>query len=95
MWPRGRHFWTSCLQRYAATAAPPEFVLLDLDMPGMDGYKVAQQLRANQRLEGMRIVAITGYGDKASRERSRQAGFDLHLTKPIDVDRLLALIERG
>jgi CheY-like chemotaxis protein len=79
----------------AAIAAPPEFILLDIGMPGMDGYKVAQQLRANQRLEGMRMIAITGYGEDAARERSRQAGFDLHLTKPIDPDHLLALIEQG
>ena len=76
----------------AVIAAPPEFVLLDIGMPGMDGYKVAQQMRANQQLEGMRIIAITGYGEDAARERTRQAGFDLHLTKPIDLGHLLTLV---
>lgn len=62
----------------------PEIVLLDIGLPGMDGYKVASQLR--QRLEGQKpmLVALTGYGQEEDRRRARDSGFDHHLIKPVD-----------
>jgi two-component system CheB/CheR fusion protein len=62
----------------------PEVVLLDIGLPGMDGYEVAGRLRSNPELAGTRLVAITGYGQPEDRQRSREAGFDHHLVKPVD-----------
>ena len=62
----------------------PEVVLLDIGMPGMDGYEVAQRLRALSAERPPRIIAVTGWGHDADRERSRAAGFDIHLVKPVD-----------
>jgi PAS domain S-box-containing protein len=62
----------------------PDIVLLDIGMPGMDGYEVARRLRDLRGGRPVRVVAITGWGQEADRERSRQAGFDLHLVKPLD-----------
>jgi PAS domain S-box-containing protein len=62
----------------------PDVVLLDLGMPQMDGFEVARRLRAMEGGEGMTIVAISGWGLPADRERTRAAGFDFHLTKPVE-----------
>jgi PAS domain S-box-containing protein len=70
----------------------PEIVLLDIGMPGMSGYEVASQLRAEPDLKGVVITALTGYGQSEDRVRSREAGFDYHLTKPADPERLAALL---
>ena len=70
----------------------PEFVLLDLGLPGMDGYQVAARLRQEQGTQNAVIIAITGYGQEHDRIRSRQAGFDHHLVKPIDQNLLVSLI---
>jgi CheY-like chemotaxis protein len=59
-----------------------ELVFLDLGMPGLDGYALARLLRAQHGWEGLRLVAMTGYGSAEDRARSRQAGFDAHLLKP-------------
>ena len=67
----------------------PEIVLLDIGMPGLDGYEVARRLRAMARERRLRIVAVTGWGQEADRQRSREAGFDLHLVKPVDTTELL------
>ena len=72
----------------------PDLVLLDLGMPDMDGYEVARQLRADPALAGLSLVALTGWGQPADRCRSREAGFDEHVTKPTDMDTLHALLER-
>jgi PAS domain S-box-containing protein len=74
-----------------AAAFRPHLVLLDIGLPGMDGYEVARRLRS-QRIESMRIVAITGYGQPSDRERTREAGFDQHLVKPIDPEALQSLL---
>ena len=70
----------------------PEIVLLDIGLPGMDGYQVVQKLRTEEGLQHARIIAITGYGEDQARKRSREAGFDHHLVKPVDYDTLLGLI---
>ena len=71
----------------AAAAAPPELVFLDIGLPGMDGYAVAERLRAAGRA-GMTLVALTGYGQEEDLQRSRDAGFDHHVIKPIDFEQL-------
>jgi signal transduction histidine kinase len=70
----------------------PEIVLLDISMPDADGYEVARRLRAE--LDGTMLVALTGFGEGRHRERSREAGFDHHLTKPVDMRDLERLLTR-
>lgn len=76
-----------------AEATDPEIVLLDIGLPGMDGYQVARTLRERADSERVVLVALTGYGREEDRRRSREVGFDHHLVKPVDIDALLALIE--
>ena len=68
----------------AAKTHPPEVVLLDIGLPILDGYQVARRLRQQRGLERARIVAVTGYGREEDRRKAREAGFDLHLVKPVD-----------
>jgi CheY-like chemotaxis protein/nitrogen-specific signal transduction histidine kinase len=68
----------------AADSFLPEVALLDIGMPGMDGYEVARRLRENPDLQGLFLVALTGWGQEADRRRSEEAGFDRHLIKPVD-----------
>ena len=75
-----------------ATKVNPDVVLLDIGLPGMDGYEVARRLRSMPQFGGTAIIALTGYGQDADRESSRQAGFDHHLTKPVDPEALESLI---
>jgi CheY-like chemotaxis protein len=70
----------------------PHVVLLDIGLPGMNGYDVARELRADPAVPALTLVALTGYGQDEDRERSNAAGFDHHLTKPVDYDALLALV---
>jgi two-component system CheB/CheR fusion protein len=70
----------------------PEVVFLDLGLPGMSGYDVARRLRAMPEGRDVRLVAVTGYGTEADRERTRAAGFDLHLAKPVDPPAVEALL---
>jgi CheY-like chemotaxis protein len=70
------------LQR--ATVFKPDVVLLDIGLPGMDGYEVAQKIRELPGLRDIRLVAVTGYGRSDDRLRARDAGFDDHLTKPVE-----------
>ena len=65
----------------------PDVMLLDLGLPKLDGYGVAERLRAS-RLDGLTLIAMTGYGQDEDRRRSREAGFHLHLVKPLDLDKL-------
>jgi len=70
-------------------------VLLDIGLPGINGYEVARRLRQIPHLEGVKIIALTGYGDEADRQLAEEAGFDEHLTKPVDlvmVEQLLATL---
>jgi DNA-binding response OmpR family regulator len=59
--------------------------VLDLGLPGIDGYELARRIRAGARSPEMFLVALTGYGEDAHRIRSRDAGFDAHIVKPIDL----------
>ncbi|WP_422923259.1 hybrid sensor histidine kinase/response regulator [Singulisphaera sp. PoT] len=70
----------------------PEVVLLDIGLPGMDGFEVARQLRLEEWCRDTVIVGISGYGDSAAREQGREAGFNHHLVKPVDIGLLLPLL---
>ncbi|HSF40476.1 MAG TPA: response regulator, partial [Thermoanaerobaculia bacterium] len=70
----------------------PEVVLLDIGLPGMDGFEVARKLREQEWMAGVMLVAMTGYGQEEDRRRSREAGFDHHMVKPIDPGALEALL---
>jgi CheY-like chemotaxis protein len=76
----------------AATAFRPDFVILDIGMPGMDGYEVARQLRRQPGLKKVVLVALSGSGTDEDRRRSRDAGFDAHLVKPADHTALAKLL---
>ncbi|MEX2157745.1 MAG: ATP-binding protein [Gemmatimonadales bacterium] len=76
----------------AAAAFRPEVVLLDIGLPGMDGNEVARRLRREPDSERILLVALTGYGRTEDRRRSRDAGFDSHLIKPVDLNALNALL---
>ncbi len=78
----------------AAEAEPPELVLLDLGMPGMDGFQVVRRLAELPARARMQVVALTGWGQSEDRQRTREAGFDEHLVKPADLDTLEALLAR-
>jgi signal transduction histidine kinase len=67
-----------------AKASRPDLAFLDLGMPIMDGYELARRLRADKDLAGMRLVALTGWGQDEDRRRSAEAGFDLHVVKPVE-----------
>jgi two-component system CheB/CheR fusion protein len=77
----------------AARRNVPDIVLLDLDLPQLDGFAVARLLRQDRRLDRVPIVAVTGFGQEADRSRARQAGFDEHLVKPVDPDMLRCTLE--
>jgi CheY-like chemotaxis protein len=69
-------------------------VLLDIGMPGMDGWEVARRLKAECTRQPLFLVAITGYGQAEDQRKSAEAGIDLHLLKPTDPVRLAGLLER-
>lgn len=71
----------------------PDIALLDIGMPIMDGYKLAARLRQLDDLAGVRLVAVTGFGQPGDRERAMAAGFDRHLVKPVDLKYLIRVIE--
>ena len=71
----------------------PDVVLLDIGLPGINGYEVARRLRATKAGQSAKIIAITGWGQDADRARAREAGFDVHLVKPVDEAALQHLVE--
>ena len=71
----------------------PDVVLLDIGLPGLDGYELARRIRLNTLLEGVVLVALTGYGQDSDRQRAREAGFDHHLVKPADFRALQAILK--
>jgi CheY-like chemotaxis protein len=72
----------------------PYVVLLDIALPGLDGWQVARQLRAESTGKPPFLIAVTGYGREQDRRKSKEAGIDLHLLKPADPVRLAGLLER-
>ncbi|MGH8169051.1 MAG: ATP-binding response regulator [Steroidobacteraceae bacterium] len=72
----------------------PEVALLDIGMPMLDGYEVAKRIRAQPWGQRITLVALTGWGQDSDRRRSREAGFDSHLVKPLDLDTLTDLLAR-
>ena len=76
----------------AALSWRPEFILLDIGLPAVDGYAVAAQLRQEEICRDTIIIALTGYGQEDDRRRSREAGINHHLLKPVSVDVLLPLL---
>ena len=76
-----------------ADAHKPEIVLLDIGLPGMSGYTVAQRLRQLAGLRKVILIAMTGYGQEEDRRRSRDAGFNQHLVKPVDLATLTKAVE--
>jgi signal transduction histidine kinase len=75
-----------------AAQAPPDILLLDIGLPDMDGYELARRVRALPRTAHATLIALTGYGQPGDRERSIAAGFNYHLTKPVDAAALLRLL---
>jgi CheY-like chemotaxis protein len=69
-------------------------VLLDIGLPGMDGYEVARRLKQQPGLDSVCLAAITGYGQESDRTRSRAAGFQYHLVKPVDLNALQDMLAR-
>jgi len=83
----------SALER--AAAFHPNVVLLDLGLPVMDGFEVAQRFKALPEREGLEVVAITGYGQDIDRQRTRDSGFDDHMVKPVRLDALETWLRRS
>jgi CheY-like chemotaxis protein len=75
-----------------AQAFRPDVALLDIGMPDLSGYEVAQELRREPWGRGIQLIALTGWGQEKDRQQALEAGFNQHLTKPIDPDQLEALI---
>ena len=73
----------------AAKARPPAAALVDIGLPGIDGYEVARRLRQDPATRGIRLIALTGYGLAEDQRRVLEAGFDQHLVKPVSMDQLL------
>ena len=73
-------------------AERPSLVLLDVNMPGIDGYETARRIRAEFPSRPTTIVALSGWGQEEDRQRARSAGFDHHLIKPVEIDALQALL---
>jgi PAS domain S-box-containing protein len=78
----------------AAAVFRPEVVFLDIGMPDLDGYEVCRRLRQQPGHDGMRLVALTGWGQDEDRRRSRAAGFDDHIVKPVEPDTLRRFLAR-
>jgi CheY-like chemotaxis protein len=76
-----------------AAAFEPDVTILDIGLPGMDGYEVARRMRQRPESTRMLLIALTGYGHQEARQQALDAGFDLHVTKPVLPQRLADLIE--
>jgi CheY-like chemotaxis protein len=76
----------------AALDYRPNVVLLDIGLPGLNGFEVAKQLRQQPTLKNVVLVAMTGYGQESDRKRSQEAGFDHHLVKPGDFGKVLQIL---
>jgi signal transduction histidine kinase/ActR/RegA family two-component response regulator len=91
----GHQIWVAHDADAALTLANqygPDVALLDIGLPGTDGYELARRLRRDPATQGMRLIAVTGWGQDGDRERARDAGFDAHLTKPADPRAILGAL---
>ncbi|MDQ4148227.1 MAG: response regulator, partial [Pseudomonadota bacterium] len=70
----------------------PDVILLDIGMPGMDGYEVARRVRQQMASRKVMLIALTGWGQEKDRKLAREAGFDYYLLKPVDLQALQALM---
>jgi CheY-like chemotaxis protein len=70
----------------------PEFALIDIGLPGVNGYELARQLREQAQFQNVTLIAQTGWGRDEDRNQARAAGFDYHLVKPIDHQRLAEIL---
>jgi CheY-like chemotaxis protein len=70
----------------------PDIAFVDIGLPVMDGYELAGRLRELPGLAGIRLVAVTGYGQESDRQKSQAAGFHHHLVKPVDFDAVQAVV---
>ena len=75
-----------------ARSHSPQVVFLDIGLPGMDGYEVARRFRNDEGLARSKLIALSGYGTENDQQRSRAAGFNRHLVKPVDPSELPAII---
>jgi CheY-like chemotaxis protein len=73
----------------------PDVAVIDIGLPGLDGWELARQLRATNAGRRTMLIAVSGYGQAADQELSRMAGFDAHLVKPVDLDALTDIIQKG
>jgi CheY-like chemotaxis protein len=73
----------------------PQVIVLDIGLPGLDGYAVARRLRSDGGTSQTLLIALTGYGQKEDRDRAKDAGFDYHFTKPADPKDIQEAIEQG
>jgi CheY-like chemotaxis protein len=78
-----------------ARSFEPDLVVLDIGLPRMNGYEVALRLREERGTDGLVLIALTGYGQEEDHRRSREAGFDHHLVKPVDLEKLQELLRTG
>lgn len=85
------HDGPSALEEFARDR--PELALLDIGLPGLDGFEVARRVRAMDPDRTCKLVALTGYGGDRERRLAREAGFDEHLVKPVAFDTLLAIVD--
>ncbi len=76
------------------TRHPIRIVVLDIGLPGMDGYEVARRCREDEGLRRIMLVAMTGYGKDEDRRRSQEAGFNAHLVKPVDLEDLRMILNQ-
>ncbi len=72
----------------------PDLALLDIGLPGMDGYELAHRLRADPRAVGMKLIALTGYDRASGQDQAGASDFDEHLVKPVVIDRLLEVLQQ-
>lgn len=79
----------------AAERLTPQIVILDIGLPGMSGYEVAERLRQDARLDGTSLIALTGWGTPEDQRKALAAGFDVHLTKPVAAEDLHAALGRA
>ena len=79
----------------AAVEHRPDLIFLDIGMPGMNGFEVASRLRQHEEMHNVLLVAMTGWGQEEDRRRSKEAGFDQHLVKPLDLKALDDLLARA